>query len=52
MKGRLSGGYDIILLLTASPDRSKSGKPGKLSDALSDRASQLEFLFSKAGLLK
>ena len=40
MKGRISGGYDLILLIYP-----ESGM------ALSVRMSQLEFLFSKAGLI-
>jgi ribonuclease P protein component len=41
MKRRLSGGYDLILLVYPESERT-----------FSERAGQLEFLFSKAGLLK
>ena len=43
MKPRLTGGYDLILLVYPETDRSM---------ALSGRAGQLESLFTKAGLLK
>ena len=43
IKPRLSGGYDLILLVY--PESSGSGI------TFSDRMKQLEFLFSKAGLL-
>ena len=41
MKGRLSGGYDLILLVYPESDMALSGRMG-----------QLESLFYKAGLLK
>jgi hypothetical protein len=45
MKNRLSGGYDLILLV--SPE---TGKNQPKTPVLSDRIWQLELLFSKAGL--
>jgi ribonuclease P protein component len=50
LKGRLSGGYDMILLVYPEPESSCSQAVRQV--VLSDRMEQLEFLFSKAGLLK
>jgi ribonuclease P protein component len=46
MKNRLLCGYDLILLVSAETEQNRSGS------ALSNRNSQLESLFEKAGLLK
>jgi ribonuclease P protein component len=46
MKNRLSGGYDLVLLVSSETDENQSGS------ALSYRSWQLESLFEKAGLLK
>jgi ribonuclease P protein component len=46
MKNRLLGGYDLILLVSAETEQNRSGS------TLSNRNSQLESLFEKAGLLK
>ncbi|MDR0322247.1 MAG: ribonuclease P protein component [Treponema sp.] len=46
LKCRLSGGHDLILLVYPETE----GDPKKIS--LCDRAEQLNFLFTKAGLLK
>jgi hypothetical protein len=48
MRLRLSGGFDMILLVYSetAPDHSFR------KTAFSDREKQLEFLFTKAGLLK
>jgi ribonuclease P protein component len=45
MRSRLSGGYDLILLIYPKPE-------GIKAETLSCRTLQLETLFSKAGLLK
>jgi len=45
MRPRLCGGYDLILLVYPKAEGSS------IKTALSDRAGQLEFLFTKAGLL-
>jgi ribonuclease P protein component len=53
LKPRLCGGYDLILLVYPDAvEAVESDKTAKKRIALSDRALQLEFLFSKAGLLK
>jgi len=46
MKNRLSGGYDLILLVSSETEQNRS------ESALSYRTWQLETLFLKAGLLK
>lgn len=45
MRSRLSGGYDLILIVYPKPEGSKA-------ETLSGRTLQLETLFSKAGLFK
>ena len=49
LKPRLNSGYDLILLVypEAAPDNLQAAK----AVVLADRTRQLEFLFSKAGLL-
>ncbi|MDR0487006.1 MAG: ribonuclease P protein component, partial [Treponema sp.] len=47
MKGRLFGGHDLILLVYP-----EAGTVPEAPVRLSGRAGQLEFLFTKAGLLK
>jgi len=47
LKHRLSGGYDVILLIYPGSEKSASLEAG----AFEHRAKQLESLFKKAGLL-
>jgi ribonuclease P protein component len=49
LKAKLSAGSDIILLIY--PDKKNAGLSKVPEEKLSDRLSQLQFLFSKAGLL-
>ena len=49
MKLSLYGGHDLILLVYPPPDKEQSGKS---KTDYSERVRQLEFLFTKAGLLK
>jgi len=48
MKARLLVGYDLILLVYPEADKTKT----QADFTFSDRAEQLESLFTKAGLLK
>jgi ribonuclease P protein component len=49
IKGRLTGGYDLVFLVYPPLDKEQSGKS---KAAFSERTLQLESLFTKAGLLK
>jgi len=49
MKGRLCGGYDLIFLVYPPLVKEQSGES---KTAFSEKALQLESLFSKAGLFK
>jgi ribonuclease P protein component len=50
LKNRLTCGYDLILLVYPETGSDRLTTVRKMT--LSDRSKQLEFLFSKAGLLK